>query len=82
MSQNGPQTTSLMMTLTKKSATPNQKFFLQVQTIRLAQSFEGLNSSSAIGGGAVVLLRQPKTAGFGPKYIRRQVLSVKGTAFC
>jgi len=64
MSQNGPKTTSLMMSLTKKSATTNQKHFFQVQTRRLSKSFEGLNSSLAMGRGAMALVRQPKTAGF------------------
>jgi len=31
----------------KKSATPNQKFFFQVQKSRLAKSFERLNSTLA-----------------------------------
>jgi len=31
----------------QKSATSNQKIFFQVQTRRLAESFEGLNSSLA-----------------------------------
>jgi len=40
---------------------PNQTFF-SLQTRRLTESFEGLNS--AISRGAMVLVRQPKTAGF------------------
>jgi len=42
MNQNGPKTTYDVTH--KKSATPNQKIFFQVQTRRLAESFEGLNS--------------------------------------
>jgi len=65
MSQNDLKTTSLMTTVTKKSTTPNQKFFLQVQSTRLADPFEPLNKlSSAIGGGAIALVRQQKTAVF------------------
>jgi len=46
MSQNGPKTTSLMMSLTKNLQPPTKNFF-QVQTKRLADSFEHLNSSLA-----------------------------------
>jgi len=45
MSQNGPKTSSLMTSVTK-SAIPNQNFF-RVQTRRLADPFEPLNSSPA-----------------------------------
>jgi len=41
-----PKTTSLMTSLTKNPQPPTQKFF-RVQTRRLAESFEGLNSSLA-----------------------------------
>jgi len=47
MSQNDPKTTLLMMSFTKKSATPNQKNFFWVQIRRLADPFEPLNSSLA-----------------------------------
>jgi len=47
MSQNDPETTSLMMSLTKKNATPNQKIFFRVQSTRLADPLEPLNSSLA-----------------------------------
>jgi len=43
MSQNGPKTTSLMTSLTK-NLQPSTKNFFQVQTGRLAKSFESLNS--------------------------------------
>ena len=58
MSQNDPKTTSLMMSPTKKFAIPNQRFFSSAR-------FEQL--SSAIGGGAMALVRQLKNAGFRPK---------------
>jgi len=40
-----------------------------VQTRRLAESFEGLNSSlvQSAAPGAMALVRQPKTADFRPK---------------
>ena len=49
MSQNGPKTTSHMMSLTKhlQPPGPNQKMFFRVQTRRLADPFEPLNSSLA-----------------------------------
>jgi len=41
--------------------------------VKSSQDMASLNSSSAIGGGAMVLVTQPKTAGFRPiskyKYI-------------
>jgi len=43
MSQNGPKTTSFMTSLTKNPQPPTKKFF-QVQTRRLADLFEPLNS--------------------------------------
>ena len=48
------------------SQPPNQQFFW-VQSTRLADLFEPLNSSSAIGREARALVRQPKTAFFQPK---------------
>ena len=45
----------------KKKRTPKQKIFFRVQSTRLADPFE---LSSAIGGGARVLVRQTKTAVF------------------
>jgi len=66
MSQNGPKTTSLMTSLTKNLQLTIKKFCFWVQTKsrRLADLFEPLNSSLArIGGGAMALVRQPKTAG-------------------
>jgi len=44
MSQNDPKTTSLTTSLTKNPQTPTQKFF-RVQSTRLANPFEPLNSS-------------------------------------
>jgi len=46
MSQNGPKTTSLMTSLTKKSQTQPKNFF-RVQTRRLADPFKPLNISLA-----------------------------------
>jgi len=48
MSQNGPKPTSLMTSLTKK-----QKIF-SIQTRRLAESFESLNSSVAQSNGELL----------------------------
>jgi len=47
MSQNDPKTTSPMTSVTKKSATPNQKILFRVQSTRLVHPFEPLNSSLA-----------------------------------
>jgi len=66
MSQNDPKTTSLMMS-SQKIRTPQPKNFFRVQSARLADPFEPLNSSSASGEGARALVRQPKTAVFRPK---------------
>jgi len=44
MSQNGTKTTSLMMSLTKNLQLPTKRFF-RVQTRKLADLFEPLNSS-------------------------------------
>jgi len=64
MSQNDPKTISLMTSLTKNPH-PQGKIFYQVQSTRLADPFEPLNSSLAqIGGGARALVRQQKTAVF------------------
>jgi len=61
MSQNDPKTTSLMTSL--KMRTPNQKVYFRVQkTGRSVWAFE--QRSSAIGGWARALVRQPKTAVF------------------
>jgi len=46
MSKNGPKTTLLRTSLTKYPQPPTKNFF-QVQTISLAESFNGLNSSLA-----------------------------------
>jgi len=46
MSQNAPKTTSLMTSLTKNLQPPTKNFF-QVQTRRLVDPFEPLNSSLA-----------------------------------
>jgi len=43
MSQNGPKTTSLVTSLTKNLHLQPKNFF-RVQTRRLAEHFEGLNS--------------------------------------
>jgi len=47
MSQNYPKTTSLMASFTKNPQPRNQKVFFRVQTRRLADPFEPLNSSLA-----------------------------------
>jgi len=47
MSQNDPKITLLMTLLTKKSARPNPKYFLRVQSRRLSDPFEPLSSSLA-----------------------------------
>jgi len=64
MSQNGPKTTSLTMSLTKNSQTPNQKFFFECRLVDpwCIRALE--QRSSTIGGGAMALVRQSKTAGF------------------
>ena len=46
MSQNDPKTTSLMTSVTKNPQPPTKKFF-RVQSRRLADPFEPLNSSLA-----------------------------------
>jgi len=46
MIQNDPETTSLMMSVTK-NLHPNQKIFFRVQSTRLADLFEPFNSSLA-----------------------------------
>jgi len=64
ISQNGQKSTSLMTSLTKKRVSQNQNF---LHTRRLAECFWGFEQLfSAIGGGAMLLGRQPKTAGFRP----------------
>ena len=76
MSQNGPQTTSHMMSLTKNQQ-PQPKILFRVQTKRLAESFEGLNFEqllSAIGGGAMALVKQSKTAGFRPIFRYKHIV--------
>jgi len=57
-------TPKLLMTSLTKNPHPNQKFFLSAiyQTGRSVWALEQF--SSAIGGGAKPLLRQPKTAVF------------------
>jgi len=62
MSQNDPKTTSLMTSLTKNPQLPTKKFFQVQKTCRPVLALEQL--SSAIGGGAMALVRQPKIAGF------------------
>jgi len=44
MSQNGPKTISLMTSLVKNLQPPTKNFFFLVQTRRLADPFEPLNS--------------------------------------
>jgi len=72
MSQNGPKTTLLMTSLTKNPQTPTKKLFSSTdyKTGRSVWALEQL--SSAIGRGAMALLRK-LTTGFRPiskhKYI-------------
>jgi len=47
MSQNDPKTTSLMTSVTNKLHPPTKKIFFRVQSTRLADSFEPMNSSLA-----------------------------------
>jgi len=47
MSQNDPKTTSLMTSVTKNLQHPTKKHFFRVQSIRLTDPFELLNSSLA-----------------------------------
>ena len=60
MSQNGPKTTSLMTSLTKNPQHPTKKIFFE-----FIQMYHSFPTQSV--GGAMVLVRQPKTAGFRPK---------------
>jgi len=67
MSQNGQKTTLRMTSLTKNPQLPTKNFFSSAdyKTCWIFQGFEQL--CSGIGGGAVTLVRQPKTAAFRPK---------------
>jgi len=47
MSQNDPETTLLMTSVTKNLQPPNQEICFLVQSTRLADPFEPLNSSLA-----------------------------------
>jgi len=47
MSQNDPKTTSLMTSATNNLQPPTKKNFFRVQSTRLADPFEPLNSSLA-----------------------------------
>jgi len=47
MSQNDSKTTSLVTSVTKNLQPPTKKFLFQVQSTRLADLFEPLNSSLA-----------------------------------
>jgi len=47
MCQNDPKTTSLMTSLTKSPHSPAKKFLFQLESTRLADPFEPLNSSLA-----------------------------------
>jgi len=47
MSQNDPKTTSLMTSVTKNPQPLTKKFFFRVQSTKLADAFEPLNSSLA-----------------------------------
>jgi len=64
MSQNGQKPTLLMTSLIKKPENP--KNFFSLQTRKLADSFESLNSSLAqyIDRGAMLLARQLNSAAF------------------
>jgi len=58
MSQNDPKTTSLMTSLTKKNATPNQKFFFECRLEDCLIRMSLWQLYSAIGRGARALARQ------------------------
>jgi len=61
VSQNEPKTTLLMTSVTKNLHPPTKKFFFECNLEgRSIWALEQL--SSAIGGGARALVRQPKTA--------------------
>jgi len=66
MSQNGPKTTLLMMSLTKNQQPQPKKFFLSADKMagRSVSPLEQL--SSANDRGAMVLVRQLTTVGFRP----------------
>jgi len=66
MSQTDPKTTSFMTSLTE-NRNLQPKYLFRVQTRRLAEVWTLEQLSSAIGRGAMALVRQPKTAGFRPK---------------
>ena len=52
----------------QKSLKPKTKICFSLQTWRLAESFEGLNSSSTVARPVMQLLRQPKATWFRPNH--------------
>jgi len=66
MSQNDPKTTSLMTSLTKNPQ-PQPKIFFKCRQEGWRSVWALEQLSRTIGGGAMALVRQPKTAGFRPK---------------
>jgi len=64
MSQNDPKTTSLMTSVTKNPQPPTKKFVFESNLLDWCSVSALEQLSSAIGGGARALVRQPKTAVF------------------
>jgi len=64
MSQNDPKTTSLMTSVTKNPQPPTKKRFSECNLLDWPIRLSPEQLSSAIGGGAGALVRQPKTAVF------------------
>jgi len=69
-----------MTSVTKNLQSPTKKNFFLVQTRRLANLFKGLNSSTTISGGTMMLVRQLTTAGF--RLISKYKLSYPGSSKC
>jgi len=64
MSQNDPKTTSLMMSIPKNPQPPTKKFFSNAIKKSCLSVWALEELSSAIGRGAMALVREPKTAVF------------------
>jgi len=64
MSQNDPKTTLFMTSLTKKSTPPTSNLFSSAIYLTGPSVWALEQLSSAIGGGAMALVRQPKTSVF------------------
>jgi len=64
MNQNDPKTTSLMTSVTKNLHPPTNKTFFECNLLDWLIIWALEQLSSATGGGARALVRQPKTAVF------------------